>query len=193
MKQDFAEPAWVLDGANYAVLKENTILAPGTVEGQSGLLVINLNGQRFSFLSSPYVSTSLLRNVPLDGDGTGATAVFVGTGDDHPAALVKVTLLLGKPQYTILKETTTALSLPALQGFAFSKGEHKTFEVGDGSVKQPLHVVFYAPKNKDYVGGQGEEKPPCVVNVHGGPTSKVPPGLKWLTQYWTSRGWAWCV
>ncbi|KAG9098124.1 hypothetical protein FS749_004620 [Ceratobasidium sp. UAMH 11750] len=187
-EQDFAEPAWLLDTSNYAILREDTIVAPGTVDGQTGFLVIDLYGQRYSFASSPYVTTSLLRGIPLDGDGAGAMAVFVGTGHDHPAALVKVSLTLGKPQYTILKETTTALSIPALKDFAFSKGEPKTFEVGDE--KQPLHVVFYGPKNKDYTGPEGE-KPPCVVNVHGGPTARVPPGLKWLTQYWTSRGWAW--
>ncbi|KAF8601969.1 alpha/beta-hydrolase [Ceratobasidium sp. AG-I] len=192
LDQDFAEPAWALDNSNYAVLKEDTILAPGTVGGQNGFIVVDLYGKRFSFLSSPYVSTSHFRAVPIDGGaGAGATAVFVGVGDDKPASLIKVTLLLGKPKYEVLKETTSALSLPALEGFAFSKGEPKTFEVGDAVKKQPLHVVFYGPKNKDYTGGEGDEKPPCIVNVHGGPTSKVPPGLKWLVQYWTSRGWAW--
>ncbi|KAH6892791.1 Alpha/Beta hydrolase protein [Coprinopsis sp. MPI-PUGE-AT-0042] len=36
-----------------------------------------------------------------------------------------------------------------------------------------------------------DEKPPCVVNVHGGPTSYVSQGLDWRKQYFTSRGWAW--
>ncbi|QRV96005.1 Prolyl oligopeptidase family [Ceratobasidium sp. AG-Ba] len=190
IEEDFAEPAWSLDNSNYAILREDTILVPGSVSGQSGFLVVDLFGKRYSFISSPYVSTSHLRALPLDGDGAGATAVFVGTGDDRPAALIQVSLLLGKPKYSILNETTSALSTPALQDFAFSKGEPKTFEVGEGIVKKPLHVIFYGPKNKDYIGPE-DEKPPCVVNVHGGPTSKVPPGLKWLTQYWTSRGWAW--
>ncbi|KAG9125843.1 hypothetical protein FRC07_005966, partial [Ceratobasidium sp. 392] len=173
IEQDFADPAWTLDTSNYAVLREDTILARGTVDGQSGFLVIDLYGRRFSFLPSPYVSTSSLRGVPLDGDGAGATAVFVGTGDDHPAVLVKVSLLLGKPQYTTLKETTDALSIPTLKNFAFSKGESKTFDIGDGIVKKPLHMFFYAPKNKDYEGPEGE-KPPCIVNVHGGPTALGP-------------------
>ncbi|KAG8764673.1 hypothetical protein FRC12_007960 [Ceratobasidium sp. 428] len=190
VEQDFAEPAWSLDTSNYAILREDTILAPGSVEGQSGFLVIDVYGKRFSFMSSPYVSIAHLRTVPQEGDGVGAAAVFVGTGHDHPAALIKVSFVLGKPRYDILKETTTALSIPTLKDFAFSQGESKTFDVGDGLVKKPLHVVYYGPKNKDYGGPEGE-KPPCIINVHGGPTSKVPPGLKWLTQYWTSRGWAW--
>lgn len=190
IEQDFAEPAWLLGNSDYAILREDTILVPGSVDGQTGFLVIDLFGKRYSFVSSPYVSTSSLRALPLDGAGAGATAVFVGTGDDRPAALVKVSLLLGKPKYTTIKETTSALSIPALKDFEFSSGEPKTFDVGEGLVKKPLHVIFYPPKNKDYVGPD-EEKPPCIVNVHGGPTSRVSPGLKWLTQYWTSRGWAW--
>ncbi|KAE9387187.1 hypothetical protein BT96DRAFT_1005365 [Gymnopus androsaceus JB14] len=35
------------------------------------------------------------------------------------------------------------------------------------------------------------EKPPCVVNVHGGPTGMAYPGLNWAFQYWTSQGFAW--
>ncbi|KAF8672037.1 Alpha beta-hydrolase [Rhizoctonia solani] len=191
LEQDFADPAWSLGGSNYAVLKEDTIIAPGRIDDQNGFLIIDLYGQRYSFCSSPYVSTSQFRPIPT-GSGAGASTVFVGTGDAEPAALVRMSLLLGKPRYEVVKQTTNALDLPALQGFAFSKSQLKTFEVEvAGGAKQPLHVIFYPPANKDYSGGQADEKPPCVVNVHGGPTSSVPPGLKWLTQYWTSRGWAW--
>ncbi|CAE6496484.1 unnamed protein product [Rhizoctonia solani] len=191
LEQDLADPAWLLGGSNYAVLQEDTIIAPGRIQGENGFLVIDLYGQRYSFCGSPYVSTSQFRAVPT-GSGAGASVVFVGTGDAEPSSLVRMTLLLGKPRYEVIKQTSGALGLPALRGFAFSKGQPKTFEVEvAGGAKQPLHVIFYPPSNKDYSGGQGDEKPPCLVNVHGGPTSCVPPGLKWLTQYWTSRGWAW--
>ena len=190
LDQDLGEPAWLLGNSSYAVLKEDTIIAPGTVGGQSGFLVIDTYGHRYSFCSSPYVSTAQLRAIP-SGPGAGASAVFVGTGGDSPAALISLALLLGKPQYTVLKSTSNALDLPSLQGFAFSRAEPKSFNIQSASGStQPLHVIFYAPNNKDYAGSRNE-RPPCVVNVHGGPTSSVGPGLKWLVQYWTSRGWAW--
>ncbi|KAB5590159.1 Dipeptidyl peptidase family member 6 [Ceratobasidium theobromae] len=194
LEQDFADPAWVLATSNYAVLQEDTILVPGTVGAENGFLIMDLHGQRYSFCGSPYLSTSQVRAIPA-GSGAGGSAVFVGTGDAQPPTLIRLSLLLGKPRYDIIKETTSAPSLPALQGFAYSKAQAMTFEVetGDGkqaNSKQPLHVIFYAPISKDFSAPEGE-KPPCVINVHGGPTSSAAPGLKWLIQYWTSRGWAW--
>ena len=36
----------------------------------------------------------------------------------------------------------------------------------------PLHLIYYAPKNPKYSGSSIEgERPPCVLDVHGGPTS----------------------
>ncbi|KAF8311876.1 alpha/beta-hydrolase [Clavulina sp. PMI_390] len=64
----------------------------------------------------------------------------------------------------------------------------------EAGTTHPLHVLLALPKNPDYDdAGKGDgEKPPCVVLVHGGPTGRAVPGLKWLTQYFTSRGWAFC-
>ncbi|EPQ53311.1 alpha/beta-hydrolase [Gloeophyllum trabeum ATCC 11539] len=57
---------------------------------------------------------------------------------------------------------------------------------------EPVHVVFYPPTNPEYAGSdQAGEKPPCVVNVHGGPNWKEYQWLDWIKQYFTSRGWAW--
>jgi len=54
----------------------------------------------------------------------------------------------------------------------------------------PLYVNYYPPTNPDYTGPDGE-KPPCVLNVHGGPTGSANQVLSWSKQFFTSRGWAW--
>ncbi|KAJ7027962.1 hypothetical protein C8F04DRAFT_1212258 [Mycena alexandri] len=55
---------------------------------------------------------------------------------------------------------------------------------------QPLHLVYYAPKNPLYIGPP-DEKPPAIVNVHGGPTSLERQNLNLEKQFFTSRGWFW--
>ncbi|KAF8601961.1 hypothetical protein BDV93DRAFT_545552 [Ceratobasidium sp. AG-I] len=67
--------------------------------------------------------------------------------------------------------------------------EPETFEVEDEVNKQLLHVLFYGPYNKNYTCGQGGEKSPGIANPRGGPTSKFPPGLKWLVRYRTNWSW----
>ena len=49
------------------------------------------------------------------------------------------------------------------------------------------HGFFYAPTNKDYAAPEGE-RPPLLVEIHGGPTSATTSLLDLGVQYWTSRG-----
>jgi dipeptidyl aminopeptidase/acylaminoacyl peptidase len=51
------------------------------------------------------------------------------------------------------------------------------------------HALFYAPRNADFRGPDGE-LPPCLVISHGGPTSRTTTQFDLEIQYWTSRGLA---
>ncbi|PCH34635.1 alpha/beta-hydrolase [Wolfiporia cocos MD-104 SS10] len=55
---------------------------------------------------------------------------------------------------------------------------------------EPLHVLYLPPHNPAYVAPDGE-RPPCVVNAHGGPTGRQDMSLDWAKQFFTTRGWAW--
>jgi dipeptidyl aminopeptidase/acylaminoacyl peptidase len=46
---------------------------------------------------------------------------------------------------------------------------------------------FYPPKNRDYGWPEGE-RPPLLVESHGGPTSAATTAMSLGIQYWTSRG-----
>jgi len=67
-----------------------------------------------------------------------------------------------------------------------STAEMITWKTSDG---EEAHGFYYAPVNPDFEAPEGE-LPPLIVNVHGGPTSSVRPGLQIPFQYWTSRGFA---
>jgi dipeptidyl aminopeptidase/acylaminoacyl peptidase len=54
---------------------------------------------------------------------------------------------------------------------------------------QNAYAYFYPPSNPVYQASQ-EEKPPLVLESHGGPTGQARGSLNLSIQYWTSRGWA---
>jgi dipeptidyl aminopeptidase/acylaminoacyl peptidase len=49
------------------------------------------------------------------------------------------------------------------------------------------HALFYPPTNAEFVAPAGE-KPPLLVQAHGGPTAHVVAELDDEIQFWTSRG-----
>ena len=51
------------------------------------------------------------------------------------------------------------------------------------------HAFFYAPRNPDFVGPEGE-LPPLLTFTHGGPTGATAGVFSLAIQYWTTRGFA---
>ena len=58
-----------------------------------------------------------------------------------------------------------------------------------GSNEEEVHAFFYSPKNPDFTAPTNE-RPPLLVQAHGGPTSSTSPSLNARIQFYTSRGWA---
>ena len=52
-----------------------------------------------------------------------------------------------------------------------------------------MHALYYPPTNGDFTAPAGE-KPPLIVQAHGGPTGKASSSFSLANQYWTSRGFA---
>lgn len=61
-----------------------------------------------------------------------------------------------------------------------------TFPTSDGDV---AHGFYYAPVNPAFCVAD-DEKPPLLVNCHGGPTSATVTTIKLDIQFWTTRGFA---
>jgi dipeptidyl aminopeptidase/acylaminoacyl peptidase len=109
---------------------------------------------------------------------------MVGSRVAAPAALY--TLDMKSRAHAVLR-SITSISLPET---VFSKSRAISFPRTHGQDKSGLaHAIFMAPHNPDFVPVPGT-KPPLIVYAHGGPTASASPGLSLVSQYWTSRGYA---
>ncbi len=58
-----------------------------------------------------------------------------------------------------------------------------------GSGGDEVHAFYYAPRNPQFIAPT-TERPPLLVQAHGGPTSGTSPSFSPNIQFYTSRGWA---
>lgn len=182
--QDFGCPMWSLHFFPFAVLDETRALFIGTEDGHDSLYSVDLKTPGLpQKLDTGCVVIDGLRSLGKGSDGN-FKVVFAGTKVDEETKLVYLLVpdsLDGSPRASVTdckpaeKDWISTPTTYAIKG-------------NDG----PVHVVYYAPKNPNYAG-LNNEKPPCMVHVHGGPEWLQPQGLDWTKQYFTSRGYAWYV
>ncbi|KAJ7027489.1 alpha/beta-hydrolase [Mycena alexandri] len=179
-------PPKKLGWSPYAIINAQSTVAAFTAvkDGRSVLYRVDLATGTAVLLPSPYVEVSHIR--PLrPGQGQ---FVFIGTTTDAAPALVQCTL----------PATSNAVFLELQSG---SHGS--TLPRHDMSLPRPLrllvphepgtrlvHAIYYPPTNSRFAGLDGE-KPPCVLNVHGGPVGFSAQSFNATKQFFTTRGWAW--
>jgi hypothetical protein len=179
---DFSEPAWIMGMSRMTHLHGSALIVSPIHLGFAKLAILDINTGVMTYLENDFVSISFLRRL------NATTVVMSARKNDQSPALVKVEFpaedIHGQsPKYTVIKQTST-LSSTISPGF-ISASDALTLNNGN------LHVLIALPKSADYTAPVGE-RPPAIVNIHGGPTGRVEPGLSWMAQYFTSRGWAWC-
>ena len=73
----------------------------------------------------------------------------------------------------------------------YSKPEHVEIDsISDPSRK--VHGFLWLPRNPKHTAPEGQ-LPPLIVSAHGGPTGYSGCGLTQKVQYFTSRGYAYCL
>ncbi|KAJ7173050.1 alpha/beta-hydrolase [Mycena crocata] len=184
---DFADPTWLLGGSNFAVLDEASALFAVSKDGQSVLFIVYTDGTHWEIIS-PFVNIARMRRV------APGKVVFLGSKVDTGTAIILCSFADSKkpfvPTFTILDKE------PELSSFLSDADISRPVPVSllapaAGSTELfPLHLVYYVPKNPLYKD-LPDEKPPAIVNVHGGPTSIERQNLKLEKQFFTSRGWFW--
>ena len=169
--EEFAGPLWQLGARPFALLGDGR-LAVTHGAGASRLAILDPESFELKDLDTPYDEFG--PSLSADGDVIAA----VGGGPATCAAVVRVNVTTG--QTDVLQHDHGYLPdehyLPVPQ--------HVEFE---GPWGQVVHGLLYAPTNPD-VTGPADERPPYVVWVHGGPTSRVTPVLDLSKAYFTSRG-----
>ncbi|KAF4580765.1 hypothetical protein EYR38_003051 [Pleurotus pulmonarius] len=187
--QDFSQPAWTLGWSPYASIDETgqNILCTAWKDGETTIYLVDIqSGAPPQLVESSFVAIDIIRTVAAKS----RQAVFSSPKVDGDNAIMLCTL-------------PSSLDPTGAKFTAVAPAEGTPVEFPDGiiSIPQPLdigpqdalvHVVYYRPNNPAYSGSSiPDESPPCVVNVHGGPTALESQALNWKKQYFTSRGWAW--
>ncbi|KAJ7902799.1 Alpha/Beta hydrolase protein [Mycena olivaceomarginata] len=183
LKQDFGEPAWTLGRSPYATIEDGKrALFSAFQDGRSILYKVDIaNGTRH-VVDNPYVGVQSVQSA-----GTNKV-VFIGERVDAPPELVVCTFSPdSSAHFSLVSKPSADPSLPA---GLISVAQPMTLKAGPDD--HPVHILYHPPTNPEYSGTNiPGEKPPCVLYAHGGPTSFTGQALDMMTQYYTSRGWAW--
>ncbi|KAJ7624941.1 alpha/beta-hydrolase [Roridomyces roridus] len=176
---DFAEAMWGLGMSSCAIFDDDHILSVVVMKGFASLILISISSGACEEIPSAFVDIKYLKRI------SPYQFVFVGSKIDAGEAVVKLSFDRGvaNPTFQVLA-SSSATPVPA--GFV---ARPERF-VSTDSAGRDVYALFYPPTNPDFVAPENE-KPPCVVNFHAGPTSRTTPQFLWDRILYTSRGWAW--
>ncbi|KAJ7186834.1 Alpha/Beta hydrolase protein [Mycena filopes] len=180
---DFGDPAWVLGRSPYAVIEGGMrALFSAIQDGRTVLYAVDLTNGTRKLIDNPYVGIQSIRPAGPD------KIVFIAERVDAAPELVVCTIGSdSSASFSSLSKPTAGLGFPA---GIISLPQPYTLKAGaDG---HPVHILYYPPTNPNYSGTSiPGERPPCVLYAHGGPTHFTGQEFSAMTQYYTSRGWAW--
>lgn len=173
MEAEFGVPQWVFGLSTYSFESAERIIC--TYSGKRGAQLGRLDTIKRTLTAreTPYTSITNVRAAP-------GRAAFIGGSPTQPFSIVLYDL--NTQQFSVLRRSTEItvdsgyLSIP--QAIEFPTENGKT-----------AHAYYYPPKNRSFAAPRGE-KPPLLVNSHGGPTGATSSVFNLSIQYWTSRGFA---
>ena len=171
MQAEFGMPQWVFGMSTYAFESAERIVCAYIENGISRLAQIDTRTKKFAPIASPYTDIRFVRASP-------GFAVMRAGSPTEAASIVKSNLVTGT--FEILRRSNN-LEIDAAY---LSTPRAVEFPTADG---QTAHGFFYPPKNRDFTAAAGE-RPPLLVESHGGPTAAAGTALSLGIQYWTSRG-----
>jgi len=166
-------PQWLFGGSTYAFVDGGAIACIRCDRAEERLCLLEAGADGPRDLGLPYTSFEFpaLRS-------HGSSVAFIAGSPDEAATIISLDLPDGEP--TAVRPPEGDPIEPGLT----SRPRRIEFPTEGGST---AHAFYYPPSNPDFEGPAGE-RPPLIVEIHGGPTSHRSPELRRSLLYWTSRG-----
>lgn len=173
MDAEFGEPQWVFGMFTYDFVSPTKILCRYSQNSSWHLAWLDTSSKKLTDIETSFTEIADIRA----GDGF---AIFSAGSPTQPFSLIRMDTSTGK-----MESIKQSFEVTVDEGY-LSTATPIRFPTTDG---KQAHAIYYAPKNKDYAGLEGEH-PPLMVISHGGPTGSTTTVLRLSLQYWTSRGFA---
>jgi dipeptidyl aminopeptidase/acylaminoacyl peptidase len=170
---EFGLPQWVFGMRTYAFASDSQIVCVVTREGIAELVILDTITGKLESIETPFKRIEGVR-------------VAAGKAYFTAASLVESTAIITLDLET--KETAVIKRSTAVEVGAEYISQPEGIEFPTGGALN-AYAFFYPPKNRDFIGLDGE-LPPLLVMSHGGPTAATSPTFSLGVQYWTSRGFA---
>jgi len=171
VEAELGYPQWLLGGSTYALLGDGAVAVISCRHGEERLCL--LRDGELEELDLPYTAFGF----PHLG-ARGERLVFVAASAQEEPAVITWSAAEGA---TAVKRASDDpldpawASIPREVEFAGSRG-------------RPTYAWYYPPANPEFEAPQGE-RPPLLVQSHGGPTAHATPELQAEdVLFWTSRG-----
>jgi dipeptidyl aminopeptidase/acylaminoacyl peptidase len=173
MEAEFGMPQWVFGMSTYDFISPTKILCRYSQNGIWHLAWLDTSSQKLTDIETSFTEIGDIRV----GDGF---ALFLAGSPTQPYSLIRMDTSTNKME--IIKQSFEVI----VDEEYLSTATPITFPTTGG---QDAYAIYYAPKNNDFIGLEGEH-PPLMVISHGGPTGSTTTVLRLSLQYWTSRGFA---
>ncbi len=170
---ELGHPQWLFGGATYAFLADGSIACVRCQRGEERLFLLEPGAERPRDLGLPYTSFGF---PSLSASGT--RLAFAAASPERETEVVLHDLASGE------SEIVRSASDEPIERAHVSIPRAIEFPTGDG---ETAHGFYYPPANAGFEAPPGE-RPPLIVQSHGGPTSHATPALDREFVFWTSRG-----
>ncbi len=171
---EFGSPLWSLGQSNYAAVAGDRVLVSVGEPGGDRLWLVDRAGGQTQKLDLPFMAFGALQSV----DATHV-AMLAGAAAESGALIVVDIVTSGFE--VVRRPSPSTLAAPYV-----SRAEPISFPSANG---RTAHALYYPPVNADFAA-PAAEKPPLIVQAHGGPTGAAGGSFSLGVQYWTTRGFA---